>query len=323
MIGVLNPATPTVDIVVPPPRRIDLIAGAGTPEDQGWSVSRPTGTTVDPAYLDYDGAVSIRMADVSNQAQPSIARMVAPEMLDDLWNFGGRLYFRFSGNSNDLADCCVVGFGIPVSEGRGWSSSAVAGGHMGFYVVIRKYSGGFSFQAVGQTSSFTLNVSPTQSVDLEIRLNPKLSRIDWWVSGTSQTSSATWQAIDEFFTGVVGVYTKPVGSITAPFNIRRLMLAAYREDGTVTVPVGQVATRVVFPDEPRAWTIKVPDGGFLQNATIDVNSRGCTAVTFAPAGSKALFNGRATAVHSRPSNVSLRVTATQSGGDGGNWWVTG
>jgi hypothetical protein len=176
---------------------------------------------------------------------------------------------------------------------------------------------------VGQTNIYTLNVSSTQSVDLEIRLNPKLSRIDWWVSGTSQTSSSTWQAIDEFFTGVVGVYTKPIGSVTAPVNIRRLMLAAYREDGTVTVPAGQVATRVVFPDEPRAWTIKVPDGGFLQNATIDVNSRGCNAVTFAPAGTKALFNGRSTAVHSRPSNVSLRVTATQSGGDGGNWWVTG
>ena len=324
MIGVENPGAAAVtEIVAAMPKRVDLVASSSVLTEPGWTFTAPGNTSI-TTVADYDLATSIQMSDSTSMDRPSIASSVSEDLWNDLWVYGGRLYFRFGSTQTVAGDCCTVGFGAPITAGRGW---VPAGSnympYIGCAVTIKRTATGFDFYwfnadtvKIGSVAATT-----TQSVDLEIKVAAVSSRLDLYAGGTLIATLNNWQYIDEFFTGVVGVHTRPATLVTQPVNIRRLMIMAFADTGTIIIPTVQAATRITLPDDARSWTIRVPDD-FPRNATIDVVNRGCNSVTFA-ANNKALFNGRATAVHSRTSGQILRVTAIQAGGDPGNWWVTG
>lgn len=323
MIGVTNPSAGAVtEIIAPTPKRVDLVASSSVLTDPGWTYTAPGSTSI-TTVTDYDGAVSVQMSDSTSMDRPSIASSVPEALWNDLWLYGGRLYFRFGSTLTVAGDCCTVGFGAPITAGRGWvpaGSSYMP--YIGCAVTIKRTATGFDFYWFNSDTKIGTTVATTtQSVDLEIKVTAVSSRLDLYAGGTLIVTLTNWQYIDEFFTGVVGVHTRPATLITQPINIRRLMLMAFGDNGTVVIPTVQSATRIILPDDTRSWTIKVPDD-FPRNATIDVVNRGCNSVTFA-AVNKALFNGRGTAVHSRTSGLILRLTASQVGGDPGNWWVTG
>lgn len=312
----------TVDVLAAMPKRVDLVASSTALSEPGWSFSAPTSTSLS-IVTDYDTSPSIQMSDSATTARPSIASAVGDDLWNDLWNYGGRLYYRFAGPTAVAGECCTVGFGAPVSPARGWVPSAPSTtGYIGGAVTIKRTTTGFDFYWFNSDVKIgTVTSGTTASVDLELRATASSSRLDLYANGTLIATLSTWLPVDEFFTGIVGVYTRPSTVTTQPVNIRRLMIMAFGDNGIITIPTAQAATRVVLPDDGRAWTIKVPDD-FPRNATIDVVNRGCNSVTFAPVN-KALFNGRFNALHSRVSGMILRVTALQVGGDPGNWWVTG
>jgi hypothetical protein len=323
MIGVANPGAGAVtEIFAATPKRVDLVASSSVLTDPGWTYTAPGSTSI-TTVNDYDGAISVQMSDSTSMDRPSIASSVSEDLWNDLWLYGGRLYFRFGSTLTVAGDCCTVGFGAPITAGRGW---VPAGSnympYIGCAVTIKRTATGFDFFWFNSDTKIgSVAATTTQSVDLEIKTTAVSSRLDLFAGGTLIATLNNWQYIDEFFTGVVGVHTRPATLITQPVNIRRLMLMAFADPGTLLIPTVQSATRIILPDDARSWTIRVPDD-FPRNATIDVVNRGCNSVTFA-AVNKALFNGRATAVHSRGSGLVLRVTAIQAGGDPGNWWVTG
>ena len=323
MIGVENPGAGAVtEIIAATPKRVDLVASSSVLTDPGW-IYRAPGSTSITTVTDYDGAISVQMSDSTSMDRPSIASSVSEDLWNDLWLYGGRLYFRYGSTLTVAGDCCTVGFGAPITAGRGWvpaGSSYMP--YIGCAVTIKRTATGFDFFWFNSDTKIgSVAATTTQSVDLEIKVTAVSSRLDLSASGTLIATLTNWQYIDEFFTGVVGVHTRPATLITQPVNIRRLMLMAFGDSGTILIPTVQATTRIVLPDDFRSWTVRVPDD-FPRNATIDVVNRGCNSVTFA-ATNKALFNGRATAVHSRSSGQILRVTAIQTGGDLGNWWVTG
>lgn len=324
MIGVENPGAAAVtEIVAAMPKRVDLVASSSVLTEPGWTFTAPGNTSI-TTVADYDLATSIQMSDSTSMDRPSIASSVSEDLWNDLWVYGGRLYFRFGSTQTVAGDCCTVGFGAPITAGRGW---VPAGSnympYIGCAVTIKRTATGFDFYwfNADTVKIGSVTATTTQSVDLEIKVAAVSSRLDLYAGGTLIATLNNWQYIDEFFTGVVGVHTRPATLVTQPVNIRRLMIMAFADTGTIIIPTVQAATRVTLPDDARSWTIRVPDD-FPRNATIDVVNRGCNSVTFA-ANNKALFNGRATAVHSRTSGQILRVTAIQAGGDPGNWWVTG
>ena len=323
MIGVENPGAGAVtEILAAVPKRVDLVASSSVLTDPGWTFTAPGSTSI-TTVNDYDTALSVQMSDSTSMDRPSIAGLVPEDLWNDLWVYGGRLYFRFGSQLTVAGDCCTVGFGAPITASRGW---VPAGSnympYIGCAVTIKRTATGFDlFWFTSDTKIGTVASTTTQSVDLEVKVTAVSSRLDLYAGGTLIATLNNWQYIDEFFTGVVGVHTRPATLITQPVNIRRLMLMAFGDSGTILIPTVQATTRVVLPDDARSWTIRVPDD-FPRNATIDVVNRGCNSVTFA-AANKALFNGRGTAVHSRTSGQILRVTAIQTGGDPGNWWVTG
>ena len=323
MIGVENPGAGAVtEILAAVPKRVDLVASSTALTDPSWNFTAPGSTSI-VIVSDYDTAASIQMSDSTSMDRPTIAGLVPEDLWNDLWNYGGRLYFRFGSTLAVAGDCCTVGFGAPITASRGW---VPAGSnympYIGCAVTIKRTATGFDlFWFNSDTKIGTVASTTTQSVDLEVKVTAVSSRLDLYAGGTLIATLNNWQYIDEFFTGVVGVHTRPATLITQPVNIRRLMLMAFGDSGTISIPTVQATTRVVLPDDARSWTIRVPDD-FPRNATIDVVNRGCNSVTFA-AANKGLFNGRGTAVHSRTSGQILRVTAIQTGGDPGNWWVTG
>jgi len=324
MIGVENPGAAAVtEIVAAMPKRVDLVASSSVLTEPGWIFTAPGNTSI-TTVADYDLATSIQMSDSTSMDRPSIASSVSEDLWNDLWVYGGRLYFRFGSTQTVAGDCCTVGFGAPITAGRGW---VPAGSnympYIGCAVTIKRTATGFDFYwfNADTVKIGSVTATTTQSVDLEIKVAAVSSRLDLYAGGTLIATLNNWQYIDEFFTGVVGVHTRPATLVTQPVNIRRLMIMAFADTGTIIIPTVQAATRITLPDDARSWTIRVPDD-FPRNATIDVVNRGCNSVTFA-ANNKALFNGRATAVHSRTSGQILRVTAIQAGGDPGNWWVTG
>ena len=323
MIGVENPGAGAVtEILAAVPKRVDLVASSSVLTDPGWTFTAPGSTSI-VIVSDYDTAASIQMSDSTSMDRPTIAGLVSEDLWNDLWNYGGRLYFRFGSTLAVAGDCCTVGFGAPVTASRGWVPSGTNYmPYVGCAVTIKRTATGFDlFWFNSDTKIGTVASTTTQSVDLEVKVTAVSSRLDLYAGGTLIATLNNWQYIDEFFTGVVGVHTRPATLITQPVNIRRLMLMAFGDSGTISIPTVQATTRVVLPDDARSWTIRVPDD-FPRNATIDVVNRGCNSVTFA-AANKGLFNGRGTAVHSRTSGQILRVTAIQTGGDPGNWWVTG
>ena len=324
MIGVSNPgASAVTEVLAASPRRVDLVASSTALSDPSWTFTAPGSTTIS-VVADADTAASIQVSDSTSTDRPSIASSVSEELWNDLWNYGGRLYFRFGSTTAVAGDCCTVGFGAPVAAARGWVPSGTGyTPYVGCAVTIKRTTTGFDFFwfTADTVKLGSVNASTTASVDLEIKVTPLSSRLDLFANGTLVATLMNWQYIDEFFTGIVGLHTRPATLVTQPVNVRRLMLMAFGDNGTVTIPTVQAYTRVVLPDDARAWTIRVPDD-FPRNATIEVVNRGCNSVTFAPVA-KALFNGRFSALHSRSSNLMLRVTAIQVGGDPGNWWVTG
>ena len=323
MIGVENPGAGAVtEILAAVPKRVDLVASASVFAEPDWVFTAPGNTSI-TMVSDYDLAMSIQMSDSTSMDRPSIAGLVPETLWDDLWLYGGRLYFRFGSTQTVAGDCCTVGFGAPITASRGW---VPAGSnympYIGCAVTIKRTTTGFDFYWFNSDVKIgTVAATTTQSVDLEIKATAVSSRLDLYAGGALIASLTNWQYIDEFFTGVVGVHTRPVSLVTQPVNIRRLMLMAFGDTGTILIPTVQATTRVTLPDDARSWTIRVPDD-FPRNATIEVVNRGCNSVTFA-ATNKALFNGRSTAIHSRTSGQILRVTAIQAGADPGNWWVTG
>ena len=323
MIGVANPGAGAVtEILAAVPKRLDLVASSSVLTDPGWTFTAPGSTSI-TTVTDYDSALSVQMSDSTSMDRPSIAGLVPEDLWNDLWVYGGRLYFRFGSTLTVAGDCCTVGFGAPITASRGW---VPAGSnympYIGCAVTIKRTATGFDlYWFNSETKIGSIAATTTQSVDLEIKVSAVSSRLDLYAGGTLIATLNNWQYIDEFFTGVVGVHTRPATLITQPVNIRRLMLMAFGDTGTISIPTVQATTRVVLPDDARSWTIRVPDD-FPRYATIEVVNRGCNSVTFA-ATNKALFNGRGTAVHSRTSGQILRVTAIQAGGDPGNWWVTG
>lgn len=323
MIGVENPGAGAVtEILAAVPKRLDLVASSSVLTDSGWTFTAPGSTSI-TTVTDYDSALSVQMSDSTSMDRPSIAGLVPEDLWNDLWVYGGRLYFRFGSTLTVAGDCCTVGFGAPITASRGW---VPAGSnympYIGCAVTIKRTATGFDLYWFNSDVKIgTVAATTTQSVDLEIKVTAVSSRLDLYAGGTLIATLNNWQYIDEFFTGVVGVHTRPATLITQPVNIRRLMLMAFGDTGTISIPTVQATTRVVLPDDARSWTIRVPDD-FPRYATIEVVNRGCNSVTFA-ATNKALFNGRGTAVHSRISGQILRVTAIQAGGDPGNWWVTG
>lgn len=323
MIGVANPGAGAVtEILAAVPKRLDLVASSSVLTDPGWTFTAPGSTSI-TTVTDYDSALSVQMSDSTSMDRPSIAGLVPEDLWNDLWVYGGRLYFRFGSTLTVAGDCCTVGFGAPITASRGW---VPAGSnympYIGCAVTIKRTATGFDLYWFNSDVKIgTVAATTTQSVDLEIKVTAVSSRLDLYAGGTLIATLNNWQYIDEFFTGVVGVHTRPASLITQPVNIRRLMLMAFGDTGTISIPTVQATTRVVLPDDARSWTIRVPDD-FPRYATIEVVNRGCNSVTFA-ATNKALFNGRGTAVHSRTSGQILRVTAIQAGGDPGNWWVTG
>ena len=324
MIGVANPGAAAVtDVLAAVPRRVDLVASTTALTDPSWAFTAPGSTTI-AIVTDADAAPSIQVSDSTSTDRPSIAGLVPEDLWNDLWNYGGRLFFRFGGPQAVAGDCCTVGFGAPISASRGWVPSGTGyTPYVGCAVTIRRTTTGFEFFwfTADTVRLGAVTASVSAAVELEIKVTALSSRLDLFANGTLVATLMNWQYIDEFFTGVAGLHTRPATATTVPVNVRRLMLMAFGDNGTITIPTVQASTRIVLPDDARAWTIRVPDD-FPRNAFIDVVNRGCTSVTFATAG-KALFNGRPTALHSRSSNLMLRVSAIQVGGDPGNWWVTG
>jgi hypothetical protein len=324
MIGVENPGAAAVtEILAATPKRVDLIASSTVLTEPGWIFTAPGNTSIALAN-DFDLALSIRMSDSTSMDRPSIASSVSEDLWNDMWNYGGRLTFRFGSTLAVAGDCCTVGFGAPVSVTRGWiPAGSNYMPYVGCAVTIKRTTTGFDFYwfNADTVKIGTVAASTSQSVDMEIKVSAMSSRLDLYAGGVLLATLNNWQYIDEFFTGVVGVHTRPATLVTQPINIRRLMLMAFGDNGTITIPTVQAATRVVLPYDARAWTIRVPDD-FPLNATIDVVSRGCNSVTFAPVN-KALFNGTSSAFHSRSSGLILRLNATQVAGEPGNWWVTG
>jgi len=324
MIGVENPGAGAVtDVLAAVPKRVDLVASSVALTDPSWNFSAPGSTTIS-VVNDYDGAPSIQVSDSTSTDRPSMASSVSEDLWNDMWNYGGRLYFRFGSTTAVAGDCCTVGFGAPINASRGWVPSGTGyTPYVGCAVTIKRTTTGFDFYwfTADTVKIGSVTVATNASVDLEIKAAALSSRLDLFANGTLVATLLNWQYIDEFFTGIVGLHTRPATLVTQPVNVRRLMLMAFGDNGTLTIPTVQAATRVILPDDARSWTIKVPDD-FPRNATIEVVNRGCTSVTFAPVG-KALFNGRYSALHSRSSGMLLRAIAIQVAGDPGNWWVTG
>ena len=324
MIGVENPGAGAVtEILAATPKRVDLIASSTVLTEPGWIFTAPGNTSITVAN-DFDSAVSIRMSDSTSMDRPSIASSVPEDLWNDLWNYGGRLTMRFGSTLAVAGDCCTVGFGAPVNASRGWIPSGTNyTPYVGCAVTIKRTTTGFDFYwcNADTVKIGTVSATTAQAVDMEIKATAMSSRLDFYAGGALLATLNNWQYIDEFFTGVVGVHTRPATLITQPVNIRRLMFMAFGDNGTITIPTVQASTRVILPYDARSWIIKVPDD-FPLNATIDVVSRGCNSVTFAPVN-KALFNGTSTALHTRGSGLILRLNATQVAGDPGNWWVTG
>jgi hypothetical protein len=324
MIGVENPGAGAVtEIFAATPRRVDLIASSTVFSEPDWVFTAPGNTSIS-LVTDYDSAPSIRMSDSTSMDRPSIASSVSEDLWNDMWNNGGRLIFRFGSTLAVAGDCCTVGFGAPVNASRGWVPAGSSyTPYVGCAVTIKRTTTGFDFYwfNADTVKIGSVTASTSQTIELLLRMNPLSSRIELFAGSVLVASLNNWQYIDEFFTGVIGVHTRPATLVTQPVNIRRLMLMAFSDSGTVIIPTVQASTRVILPSDPRAWVIRVPDD-FPRNATIEVVNHGCVSVTFAPVN-KALFNGTATALHTRPSTSVLRLTACQVGGDPGNWWVTG
>ncbi len=324
MIGVENPGAGAVtEILAATPKRVDLIASSTVFSEPDWTFTAPGNTSVS-LITDLDAAQSIRMSDSTSMDRPSIASSVPEDLWNDLWNYGGRLTFRFCSTTAIAGDCCTVGFGAPINASRGWVPAGSSyTPYVGCAVTIKRTTTGFDFYwfNADTVKIGTIGVTTTQFVDLEVKVSALSSRIDLYAGGALLATLNNWQYIDDFFTGIAGIHTRPATLVTQPVNIRRFMLMAFGDSGTITIPTVQAATRVVLPYDARGWSIRVPDD-FPRHATIEVVNRGCNSVTFT-AVNKALFNGTGAALHSRPSGQILRVTASQVAGDPGNWWVTG
>jgi hypothetical protein len=272
MIGVANPGAGAVtEIIAATPKRVDLVASSSVLTDPGWTYTAPGSTSI-TTVNDYDGAISVQMSDSTSMDRPSIASSVSEDLWNDLWLYGGRLYFRFGSTLTVAGDCCTVGFGAPITAGRGW---VPAGSnympYIGCAVTIKRTATGFDFFWFNSDTKIgSVAATTTQSVDLEIKTTAVSSRLDLFAGGTLIATLNNWQYIDEFFTGVVGVHTRPATLITQPVNIRRLMLMAFADTGTIFMPTVQATTRIILPDDARSWTVRVPDD-FPRNATIDLS----------------------------------------------------
>ena len=317
-----NPNAFSVDVSAAQPMRLDLVCGRGTVADQGWLASVPTGTGI-TEVSDWDLANSYQLSDTSTADRPSIARLIPDTMLTPLWTYGGRFYIRIGCLSSSVGESCTFGFGIPAASGRGWSTGSTTA-FMGLAVTVKRVSGAFDFYWYNSTTKLGTATSATNaSCDVEVRFTAQSSRCDLYANGTLIATTYNWFNIDEFFTGVVGIYTRPATVTTVPVTIRRMCLTAYVDDGSVTVPAGQFYTRVFFPDDGRNFVVKVPDGPFLTNSSIEAYTRNGNQITFQRTGSRALFNHRYNASMSRASGAILRANASMVGPDGSDFWVTG
>ena len=118
MIGVENPGAGAVtEIIAATPKRVDLVASSSVLTDPGW-IYRAPGSTSITTVTDYDGAISVQMSDSTSMDRPSIASSVPETLWNDLWLYGGRLYFRFGSTQTvdpaTLAPVTVTRTGIKV-----------------------------------------------------------------------------------------------------------------------------------------------------------------------------------------------------------------
>ncbi len=317
-----NPSAFSVDVAAPQPLRLDLVCGRGTIASQGWLTSTPVSTGV-AEVADWDLANSYQLSDTSATDRPSISRLVPDSMLSSLWTYGGRMYMRMGCLSTAVGESCTFGFGIASASGRGWSTGSTTA-YMGLAVTVKRVSGAFDFYWYNSTTKLGTATSATNaSCDIEVKFTPLSSRCDLYANGTLIATTYNWFNIDEFFTGVVGIYTRPASVTTVPVTIRRMCLTAYVDDGSVTIPSGQSFTRVFFPDEVRNFVVKVPDGPFLTNSVIEAFTRSGNQITFQRTGSRALFSHRYSTTVTRATGVLLRANATMVGPDGSDFWTVG
>jgi hypothetical protein len=318
-----NPNAYSVDVVAPQPLRLDLVCGRGTIASQGWLTSTPVGTGV-TEVADWDLANSYQLSDSSATDRPSIAKALPDSFLTPLWTYGGKLYARIGCLSTAVGESCTIGFGIASSASRGWSVGVTASAFIGVGITVKRVSGGFDFYWFNSTTKLGNVTSGTgSSCDIEIKFTPLSSRYDLYANGTLIATAYNWLNIDEFFTGVCGIYTRPASVTTVPVTLRRLCLTAYIDDASITIPAGQFYTRVFFPDEVRNYVVKVPDGPFLTNSVIEAVTRSGNQVTFQRAGSRALFSHRYSMAVTRATGALLRANATMVGPDGSDFWTVG
>ena len=318
-----NPNAFSVDVAAPQPLRLDLVCGRGSLSDQGWLASTPAGTGI-TEVTDWDQANSYQIADTSTTDRPSISKALPDSFLTPLWTYGGKLYARIGCLSTAVGESCTIGFGIASSASRGWSVGVTASAFIGVGITVPRVSGGFDFYWFNSTTKLGNVTSGTgSSCDIEIKFTPLSSRYDLYANGTLIGTAYNWLNIDEFFTGVCGIYTRPATVTTVPVTLRRLCLTAYVDDASITIPAGQPYTRVFFPDEVRNYVVKVPDGPFLTNSMIEAMTRSGNQITFQRAGSRALFSHRYSMAVTRATGALLRANATMVGPDGSDFWTVG
>jgi len=318
-----NPNAFSVDVAAPQPLRLDLVCGRGSLSDQGWLASTPAGTGI-TEVTDWDQANSYQIADTSTTDRPSISKALPDSFLTPLWTYGGKLYARIGCLSTAVGESCTIGFGIASSASRGWSVGVTASAFIGVGITVKRVSGGFDFYWFNSTTKLGNVTSGTgSSCDIEIKFTPLSSRYDLYANGTLIGTAYNWLNIDEFFTGVCGIYTRPATVTTVPVTLRRLCLTAYVDDASITIPAGQPYTRVFFPDEVRNYVVKVPDGPFLTNSMIEAMTRSGNQITFQRAGSRALFSHRYSMAVTRATGALLRANATMVGPDGSDFWTVG
>ena len=318
-----NPNAFSVDVAAPQPLRLDLVCGRGSLSDQGWLASTPAGTGI-TEVTDWDQANSYQIADTSTTDRPSISKALPDSFLTPLWTYGGKLYARIGCLSTAVGESCTIGFGIASSASRGWSVGVTASAFIGVGITVKRVSGGFDFYWFNSTTKLGTVASGTgTSCDIEIKFTPLSSRYDLYAGGTLIGTAYNWLNIDEFFTGVCGIYTRPATVTTVPVTLRRLCLTAYVDDASITIPAGQPYTRVFFPDEVRNYVVKVPDGPFLTNSMIEAMTRSGNQITFQRAGSRALFSHRYSMAVTRATGALLRANATMVGPDGSDFWTVG
>jgi len=318
-----NPNAFSVDVAAPQPLRLDLVCGRGSLSDQGWLASTPAGTGI-TEVTDWDQANSYQIADTSTTDRPSISKALPDSFLTPLWTYGGKLYARIGCLSTAVGESCTIGFGIASSASRGWSVGVTASAFIGVGITVKRVSGGFDFYWFNSTTKLGNVTSGTgSSCDIEIKFTPLSSRYDLYANGTLIGTAYNWLNIDEFFTGVCGIYTRPATVTTVPVTLRRLCLTAYVDDASITIPAGQPYTRVFFPDEVRNYVVKVPDGPFLTNSVIEAMTRSGNQITFQRAGSRALFSHRYSMAVTRATGALLRANATMVGPDGSDFWTVG